>query len=233
MTLSRKAISRQGFTLVELLTVIAIIGILAAILIPAVGKVQESAKKSAASSDGRQIGLAYSTFSNGGGKTRVIGNSASSTYSATTPAEFAAILADKADLNDAAIWYITSDDNLAGLSIPKTVITTAEGSSEPTNNLTSFEGPISWAITCNLSSNAPTSTTPLLYTRGIEDSASTWDTTSPWKGDGGHIIFLDGHVTFYEDLEEEPLAKYDGSGEAYTIPEAQNSNAKTYQDSVK
>jgi prepilin-type N-terminal cleavage/methylation domain-containing protein/prepilin-type processing-associated H-X9-DG protein len=54
--------SRRGFTLVELLTVIAIIGILAAIIIPVVGKVRTSSKRAQGLSNLRQIvvaGLSY------------------------------------------------------------------------------------------------------------------------------------------------------------------------------
>lgn len=47
----------RAFTLIELLTVIAIIGILAAILIPVVGKVRESASRAACASNLRQISL--------------------------------------------------------------------------------------------------------------------------------------------------------------------------------
>jgi prepilin-type N-terminal cleavage/methylation domain-containing protein len=52
----------SAFTLIELLTVIAIIGILAAILIPVVGKVRESARQAVCSSNIRQIALGILSY---------------------------------------------------------------------------------------------------------------------------------------------------------------------------
>jgi prepilin-type N-terminal cleavage/methylation domain-containing protein/prepilin-type processing-associated H-X9-DG protein len=56
--------SRSAFTLIELLTVIAIIGILASILIPTVGKVRDSAKDARCKSNLRQVGLATQLYIN-------------------------------------------------------------------------------------------------------------------------------------------------------------------------
>ena len=54
--------ARNAFTLIELLTVIAIIGILAAILIPVVSSVRESARSANCLSNLRQIGFAFHAY---------------------------------------------------------------------------------------------------------------------------------------------------------------------------
>ncbi|HSI73908.1 MAG TPA: prepilin-type N-terminal cleavage/methylation domain-containing protein [Fimbriimonas sp.] len=53
----------KAFTLIELLVVIAIIAILAAILFPVFAQAKEAAKKTQSSSNLRQIGLAWSMYS--------------------------------------------------------------------------------------------------------------------------------------------------------------------------
>ncbi|MEI6239402.1 MAG: DUF1559 domain-containing protein [Planctomycetia bacterium] len=53
--------ARPGFTLVELLVVIAIIGVLIGLLLPAVQSARESSRRSSCQSNVRQIGLAFQT----------------------------------------------------------------------------------------------------------------------------------------------------------------------------
>lgn len=60
--LAARSADRRAFTLIELLTVIAIIGVLAAILIVGMARVRESARASQCLSNQRQIALAFQLY---------------------------------------------------------------------------------------------------------------------------------------------------------------------------
>lgn len=54
---------RKGFTLVELLAVISIVVILAALLMPALGAARQAAQTASCSSNLHQIGVAFELYS--------------------------------------------------------------------------------------------------------------------------------------------------------------------------
>jgi hypothetical protein len=42
---------------------------------------------------------------------------------------------------------------------------------------------------------------PIMWTRGHEGDDGSWNPDSPWSGDGGHVLFSNGKVEFYENTK--------------------------------
>lgn len=197
MKLRKSSKYDSGFTLVELLTVIAIIGILAAILIPTVGSVMKRARITAAGSNARQICQAYNVYALSGPRMRTITNTAAFPNGASTVAEWAGVLAVYAGLNDASFWYVNDDPSLP--ATPATVILNAAGDAVAMSN-----AGLAYSVIVNTprAASSSGSTTPIMWTRGWTSATNGWPATAPWGVDGGHVGFLDGHVTWQRTTDE-------------------------------
>lgn len=224
---------RSGFTLIELLTVIAIIGILAAILIPAVGAVRVKAAQASSSSNLKQIALAYNNFSISGSRTRIIteGGWEAGKFQASSPAEWAQVLAEFGGLNDGALYFISSDVQVAALPEIPQVILRNVGTDDPvevTSAWSEAADSLSYEMGADLSPNAQATITPLIWTRGLETSGR-WEKDSPWEGKGGHIAYMDGHVSFYENVVDQ-LVDPDDAGTTSNIEDAIGENATVLKE---
>ncbi|PWU05277.1 MAG: hypothetical protein C5B43_03575 [Verrucomicrobia bacterium] len=187
--------SQKAFSLLEILTVITILAILAAIFIPIVGKALESARKSTASNNLRQIALAYHTFLNTDNRQLI--NKSNSLH------DFIAVLAEKTDLNDPNLWIIKDDPLIENSTspIPTHIISFNPQNSTYELNPNFKNLPLSISLVKGIPSNSNPSTTPIAWTRGLLGTGH-WSPTSVYAQKGGFIAFLDGHVKWYSNLSD-------------------------------
>ena len=208
----------KGFTLVELLIVIAIIGVLAGLLYPAIAGAMTESNKMKSMNNAKNISTAWMTAVRSGRSHMIVGRDI---YA------WASELAEKnKDMNDAAFWILDFDlqvmEKLAeGASMPLTVANRTGNNMRVNPEFKAV--PISWEVANKADPNGP-SNAPLVWTRGLKPSGE-WDKNDGvFKDEGGHIAFQDAHVEWYPSLRDENrvglLRKYGETERTFNISQA-------------
>lgn len=118
--------------------------------------------------------------------------------------DYAAALARDAGLTDPSIWIV--EDKSLRKTHPIEGSLLAPDRTAPSPGF--LRAPLGFTVvTRGLHANLP-STTPVAWTRGLQPDG-TWSKDSPYGGEGGHIAFLGGNVSFYKTLATSPLTRFD------------------------
>lgn len=179
----------------ELLVVLALMGVLAGLLLPALGSVQERARKSAAAHQMRQLTVAYLSLPEAVQAEMAKVESLS---------EWALLLARHAGVLEPEIYWVRGDILAARQRSPQPRqigwIENGEWQLDP-----GFaDWPMAITVAAGVTPERCPANTPVMWTRGLRADGS-------WAGDedlqpgvfgseGGFVAFLDGRVVFYENL---------------------------------
>lgn len=195
--------TRGAFTLIELLTVIAIIGILAALIFPTVGKVRETAQRTVDANNLREIVKAAQIYAADNNDRlpdpqAIQAQNPAPVTGGQGPFLWAGILAQRGILTDPTFYFAKNDPAFNG-AFPTAIVSPANrGVLDPsftTNRVLSFE----FVGGLRVSDGA---TVPVAFTRGLL-ATGVWDATNgTYRDVGGHIAFLGGNVQFYPNLTE-------------------------------
>jgi prepilin-type N-terminal cleavage/methylation domain-containing protein len=186
-------LSRRAFSLLELLVVLAVAGMLAGLLLPALGMAREQARRAADASALRQIALAWQAL-------RLDGAAAG--WPAATAAQWAAELALRGGPDDPRLYCRPDDPVLAaaGREMPLAILRPAAGGGREADPAF-LALPLSVRIASGLPAAAALASTPLAWTRGLT-AAGHWSADGPYGEAGGFIVFLDGRAVFFRDLRQ-------------------------------
>jgi len=195
----RPASADDAFTLIELLTVIAIIGVLAALIFPTVGKVRETAQRTVDANNLRELVKAASLYAadNNDRLPDPVAIAAQYPGLGTGPYAWAGILAQRGLVTQPTFYFARNDPHYAG-TLPAAVVDPIA----PTTLAPDFAGTtMSVELVGGLRmGDAPS--IPVAFTRGLQVTGA-WDANSgTYKGTGGHIAFLGGNVQFFPNVSE-------------------------------
>jgi len=211
--------NHSGFTLVELLTVIAIIGILAAIIIPAVAGAVGHAQRTADMANASAIAQAHQSYLLD--RSRPL-----NPERIASVGDFAAEMAQYQYLESAAPFFFASDP-LAPDPIPRAL---AVRSGDEWEAAAAFEAAEAYSVdlAVGVPVSAPASTTPLVWARGLT-AEGEWDDSAAWGAGRGFMIYADGHAEMLNNLgegDEARLLHYTNRNPTNNVLEALGSRVK-------
>jgi prepilin-type N-terminal cleavage/methylation domain-containing protein len=191
----------RGFSLIELLTVIAIIGVLAAIIIPTVAKVRETAQRTVDASNLREIGKAAMIFAadnNDRLPDPLTAAAQANVQASSNYFRWIGLLGRAGTLNDPAFYFSKNDPSFDGTA-PATVMDPDDATHKQVIAALQAQTP-SFEVVGGLKMSDP-ATTPIAFTRGLTTTGS-WDPDrGVYRAAGGHIVFLGGNVQFYQSID--------------------------------
>lgn len=209
---------RAGFSLVELLAVIAIVGILAAIIIPVVGTVRESARVSQCSSNMRGIWMGMELYSQSNR-----GYYPNASYNASLPLgrDFIDRIVTAGYMEDNRAAAVCPSDpavreNLAPISDgPRSyylVVPAMAPGYSATNrrHKSAIPNPSLLGMMVEFHNGQPAATAVRVRNRGEADFGVGWDIvstderakiTSAHRDGGRNVVYADGHLAFKRPAE--------------------------------
>ncbi len=191
-----------GFTLIEMLAVITIIGIFSGFLFPYGGKIIRKANLSKDAHNLRQIALSYTTVAQTDDDHEALFENIG------TSNNWAICLAAHGGINEKQCYLSTINKKK---SSGTDVIVDKFG--DKVNNFDEIE--LSWVCLCPIPNDAPIETTPLLYSAGLDTNKGQWTLESIYGQEGGFIVYLDGHVKFYNHLKDQLINYQTGRPTSY------------------